>query len=173
MSLPTSSGSFFAPCHLDFCTCTRREKIMKAVVFHGIGDIRLEDVPEPKIKEPHNAIVRITASAICGTDLHMVRGTLPGMVPGTVLGHEGVGVVEAVGTAVRDLKAGDRVVIPSTVCCGHCSYCRAGYTSQCDNANPNGKQAGTAFFGGPGTTGPINGLQAEFARVPLADATLI
>lgn len=146
---------------------------MKAVVFHGLGDIRLETVPDPKVEQPTDAVVRLTASAICGTDLHMVRGTLPGMIPGTILGHEGVGVVEAVGSAVRDLKVGDRIVVPSTICCGSCSYCRAGYTSQCDNANPNGKQAGTAFFGGPKTTGPINGLQAEFARVPLADPTLI
>jgi threonine dehydrogenase-like Zn-dependent dehydrogenase len=146
---------------------------MKAVVFHGVGDIRLDDVPEPSIDKPTDAIVRLTASAICGTDLHMVRGTLPGMVPGTILGHEGVGVVEAVGAEVRDIKVGDRVVIPSTVCCGHCPYCDAGYTSQCDNANPNGKQAGTAFYGGPKTTGPIPGLQAEFARTPLADANLI
>jgi threonine dehydrogenase-like Zn-dependent dehydrogenase len=103
----------------------------------------------------------------------MIRGTMPGMVPGTILGHEGVGVVQEVGSEVRDIKVGDRVVIPSTINCGHCAYCAAGYTSQCDNANPNGKQAGTAFFGGPATTGPINGLQAEYARVPLADATLI
>ena len=94
---------------------------MKAVVFHGIGDIRLDDVPEPKIEEPTDAIVRLTASAICGTDLHMVRGTMPGMEPGTILGHEGVGVVEEVGTAVRNFKVGDRVVIPSTISCGHCS----------------------------------------------------
>lgn len=146
---------------------------MKAVVFHGLGDIRLDEVSEPKIKEPSDAIVRVTASAICGTDLHMVRGTMPGMKPGTILGHEAVGVVEEIGSAVTTLKRGDRVVVPSTLCCGHCSYCRAGYTSQCDNANPNGPQAGTAFFGGPMTTGPIDGLQAEFARVPLADANLV
>jgi len=146
---------------------------MKAVVFHDVGDIRLEDAPEPGIEHPTDAIVRLTASAICGTDLHMVRGTLPGMAAGTILGHEGVGVVEEVGAGVRDFKVGDRVVVPSTICCGHCSYCKDGYQSQCDNANPNGKQAGTAFFGGPKSTGPINGLQAEFARIPLADPTLI
>jgi threonine dehydrogenase-like Zn-dependent dehydrogenase len=112
-------------------------------------------------------------SAICGTDLHIVRGTMPDMVPGTVLGHEGVGVVEAVGEDVRAFVPGDRVVIPSTICCGICSYCRAGYTSQCDNANPNGPAAGTSFFGGPRSTGPINGLQATFARVPYAAANLI
>ena len=146
---------------------------MKAVVFHGIGDIRLDDVPEPKIEQPTDAIVRLTASAICGTDLHMVRGTMPGMEAGTILGHEGVGIIEEVGSSVRNFKVGDRVVVPSTICCGHCSYCTSGYQSQCDNANPNGKQAGTAFFGGPKTTGPLNGLQAEFARVPLADPSLV
>ncbi len=146
---------------------------MKAVVFHGIGDIRLDDVPEPKIEQPTDAIVRLTASAICGTDLHMVRGTMPGMEAGTILGHEGVGIIEEVGSSAGDFKVGDRVVVPSTLCCGHCSYCARGYQSQCDNANPNGKQAGTAFFGGPKTTGPINGLQAEFARVPLADPSLV
>src|SRR3954466_15948240 len=100
---------------------------MKAVVFHGIGDIRLDDVPEPKIQAPTDAIVRLTASAICGTDLHMIRGTFSGMKPGTILGHEGVGVVEEVGRDVRNLNVGDRVVICSTIGCGFCSYCREGY----------------------------------------------
>jgi len=146
---------------------------MKAVVFHGVGDIRLDSVKEPKLKDATDAIVRITASAICGTDLHMVRGTLPGMKSGTILGHEGVGVVEEVGRDVTSVKPGDRVVIPSTIACGRCPYCLAGSYAQCDNANPNGPRAGTAFFGGPATTGPINGLQAEFARVPLAGPTLV
>jgi threonine dehydrogenase-like Zn-dependent dehydrogenase len=146
---------------------------MKAVVFRGVGDIRLEDVSEPGLHEPTDAIVRITASAICGTDLHLVRGTVPGMKPGTVLGHEAVGVVEQVGIQVRNLKVGDRVVVPSTIACGYCSYCRAGYHSQCDNANPNGPQAGTAFFGGPSTSGPFHGLQAEKARIPFAHVGLV
>jgi len=146
---------------------------MKAVVFHGVGDIRLEDVPEPRLEQPTDAIVRLTASAICGTDLHMVRGTMPGMKPGTILGHEGVGVVEALGKEVRNLEVGDRVVIPSTIACGWCSYCRSGYYSQCDHANPNGPQAGTAFFGGPTETGPFQGLQAEFARIPFANVGLV
>lgn len=146
---------------------------MKAVVFHGIGDIRVDDVPEPRIEAPTDAIVRLTASAICGTDLHMVRGTLAGMKPGTILGHEGVGVVTELGSEVRNLKPGDRVVIPSTIACGGCSYCRAGYHAQCDVANPNGPQAGTAFFGGPVTTGPFHGLQAEYARVPYAHVGLV
>ena len=85
---------------------------MKAVVFHDIGDIRLEDVPEPKIEQDSDAIVRITTSAICGTDLHFVRGTFSGMQQGTILGHEAVGVVEQIGSNVRNISVGDRVVIP-------------------------------------------------------------
>lgn len=145
---------------------------MKAVVFHGIGDIRLDNVPEPKIQEPEDAIVRLTASAICGTDLHMVRGTLFPMKPGTILGHEGVGIVEEVGPKVRNFKPGDRVVIGSTIGCGSCSFCRHGHYSQCDRANPKGPEAGTAFFGGPENTGPFNGLQAQFARIPFAHTNL-
>ncbi|WEY41870.1 zinc-dependent alcohol dehydrogenase [Paraburkholderia sp. SUR17] len=146
---------------------------MKAVVFHGIGDIRLDTVPDPGMQQPTDAIVRLTSSAICGTDLHMVRGTFSGMQPGTILGHEGVGIVEEVGSGARNLRRGDRVLIPSTISCGYCSYCRSGYTAQCDNANPNGRLAGTAFFGGPKTTGPFQGLQAQYARTPLAHASLI
>jgi threonine dehydrogenase-like Zn-dependent dehydrogenase len=146
---------------------------MKAVVFHGAGDIRLEDVAEPRIEAPTDAIVKLTASAICGTDLHMIRGTFTGMKPGTVLGHEGVGIVEALGDDVRNLEIGDRVLIPSTIACGTCSYCRAGYHAQCDNANPHGKEAGTAFFGGPEGSGPFHGLQAEKARIPFAHVGLV
>jgi threonine dehydrogenase-like Zn-dependent dehydrogenase len=141
---------------------------MQAVVFHAVGDIRLEDVAEPKIQQQSDAIVRITASAICGTDLHMVRGTMSGMEPGTILGHEAVAMVEEVGSDVRNLRPGDRVVVPSTIGCGTCSYCRAGYYAQCDRANPNGPDAGTCFFGGPKQTGPVDGLQAEYARIPFA-----
>lgn len=146
---------------------------MKAVVFHDIGDIRLDDVPEPQIKNPTDAIVEITASAICGTDLHFVRGTVPGMKPGTILGHEAVGLVSEVGKGVRNFRPGDRVVVPSTIGCGYCSYCRDGYFAQCDNSNPNGRHAGTAFFGGPAASGPIDGLQAEYARIPFANVGLV
>ncbi len=146
---------------------------MKAVVFHDIGDIRLEDVAEPRLQEPTDAIVRLTASAICGTDLHFVRGSVGGMRPGTILGHEGVGIVEALGDEVRNLQVGDRVVIPSTIACGNCVYCRAGYYAQCDVANPGGSQAGTAFFGGPRANGGFHGLQAEKARIPYANIGLI
>ena len=146
---------------------------MKAVVFHDVGDIRLDEVADPKIEQPGDAIVRLTASAICGTDLHMVRGTMTGMKAGTILGHEGVGIIEELGSDVRNLNVGDRVVIPSTIACGYCSYCRDGYYSQCDNSNPNGPESGTAFFGGPESSGPFHGLQAERARVPFAAAGLV
>jgi threonine dehydrogenase-like Zn-dependent dehydrogenase len=137
---------------------------MKAVVWHDVGDIRVEDVEEPTLQQPTDAIVRLVASAICGTDLHMIRGSMIGMRPGTILGHEGVGIVEQVGKDVRNLSPGDRVVIPSTIGCGFCSYCRDGYTAQCDVVNP----PGTAFYGGPNTAGSFQGLQADKARIPYA-----
>lgn len=146
---------------------------MKAVVFHDVGDIRLEEVADPVLHEPTDAIIRLTASAICGTDLHFVRGSISGMRKGTILGHEGVGVVETLGTDVRNLKVGDRVIVASTIACGNCSYCRAGYYAQCDTANPQGPQAGTAFFGGPEANGSFDGLQAEKARIPHANIGLI
>ncbi|HEX8870363.1 MAG TPA: alcohol dehydrogenase catalytic domain-containing protein, partial [Lentzea sp.] len=98
---------------------------------------------------------------------------MPDMAEGTVLGHEAVGVVEEVGDSVRGFTPGDRVVVTSTIGCGTCSYCRAGYFAQCDTANPNGPAAGTCFFGGPKSTGPVNGLQAERARIPHAMTTLV
>jgi threonine dehydrogenase-like Zn-dependent dehydrogenase len=146
---------------------------MKAVVWHGVGKIALDEVPDPVRSDPADAIVRITGSAICGTDLHFVRGTMPGMRAGTILGHEAVGVVEEVGPQVRNFSPGDRVVIPSTIGCGRCAYCRAGYFAQCDVANPNGGDAGTSFYGGPESTGPFDGLQAEYARVPFAHTNLV
>ena len=146
---------------------------MKAVVFHGIGDIRLDTVRDPKLEKPTDALIRITASAICGTDLHFIRGTLSGMKAGTILGHEAVGIVEEVGKDVRNFRPGDRVVVPSTISCGYCAYCRAGYQAQCDVANPNGPRAGTAFYGGGEAGGSFAGLQAEYARIAFAPANLV
>lgn len=146
---------------------------MKAVVFHGVGDVRLENVPEPKIQKPDDAIVRITSSAICGTDLHFIRGTMSGMKKGRILGHEAVGIVEEVGRHVRNLQRGDRVVVPSTVGCGSCNYCRAGYYAQCNRANPAGPLGGTVFYGGPEEAGGLNGLQAEYAVTPYAATNLV
>jgi threonine dehydrogenase-like Zn-dependent dehydrogenase len=146
---------------------------MKAVVFHGVGDVRLEQVSEPKIKDANDAIVRITSSAICGTDLHFIRGTMGGMKNGRIIGHEAVGIVEETGPAVRNFRKGDRVIIPSTVGCGSCNYCRAGFYAQCDRINPAGKLGGTVFFGGPEDSGGLDGLQAEYARVPYAATNLV
>src|SRR5579884_1767553 len=146
---------------------------MKAVVFRGIGDIVLENVPEPSLQKSSDAIVRITSSAICGTDLHFIRGTIPGVKKGRILGHEAVGIVEQIGDGVRNFREGDRVVVGSTVGCGYCSYCRAGYFAKCDNANPAGNRAGTVFFGGPEEAGGLDGLQAEYARIPFANAVLL
>jgi threonine dehydrogenase-like Zn-dependent dehydrogenase len=146
---------------------------MKALVFHDIGDIRLDDVKEPKIENKNDALVRITTSAICGTDLHFVRGTVGPMKKGTILGHEAVGVVEEIGKNIRNLNKGDRVIVPSTVACGYCRLCQKGFFSQCEVANPNGPEAGTAFFGGPKDSGPLQGCQAEFVRVPFANHNLV
>lgn len=146
---------------------------MKAIVWHGVGDIRLDDVKAPEIEDATDVVVKLTASAICGTDLHLIRGTVPGMVKGTILGHEGVGIITELGKEVRNFNPGDRVIIPSTIGCGTCSYCRSGYSSQCDNANPNGKHAGTAFFGGPADAGKFHGMQAEAVRVPYGNVNLV
>ncbi len=152
---------------------------MKAVVFNGVGDICLKEVADPVIKDQKDVIVRITRSAICGTDLHMIRGTMPYMKGtsllhnGTILGHEGVGVVETVGAEVKDFAVGDRVIIPSTIGCGECHYCKHELYSQCDVANPNGPEWGTTFFGSPWPAGGFDGMQAEKVRVPFADAMLV
>lgn len=146
---------------------------MKAVVWRGIGDIGVDEVPDPMVQDPMDAVLRVTTAAICGTDLHFVRGTMTGMQPGTVLGHEAVGIIESVGSGIRNLSPGDRVVVGSTLSCGYCSYCRSGTYSQCDNANPGGRTAGTAFFGGPEAAGGFDGFQAEFARVPFANVIAV
>jgi threonine dehydrogenase-like Zn-dependent dehydrogenase len=146
---------------------------MKAVVFHGVGDIRIDDVAEPEIEAATDALIEVRASAICGTDLHLVRGTVPGMRPGTILGHEAVGVVTEVGAGVHNLSRGDRVVVASTIGCGSCSYCREGYFAQCDHSNPHGRRAGPTLFGGPRSSGSIPGLQAERARIPFANVGLV
>jgi threonine dehydrogenase-like Zn-dependent dehydrogenase len=146
---------------------------MKAVVFHGVGDIRLEDVPAPTITQSTDAILKVTACAICGTDLHFVRGSVSGMKPGTILGHEAVGIVQEVGREVLNFSVGDRVVVSPTLACGNCSYCRDGYFAQCDFANPQGRRAGSAFLGGPQASGGFDGVQAEFARIPFANIGLV
>ena len=137
---------------------------MKAVVYEGPNNVNVKDVPMPKIEHPRDAIIRMTSSAICGSDLHMYDGHTE-MTPGNILGHEPMGVVEEVGSAVRLIKKGDRVVMPFNVACGDCINCIRGYTNACLTLNP--EFAGAAY--GYVLLGPHMGAQAEYLKVPYAD----
>jgi threonine dehydrogenase-like Zn-dependent dehydrogenase len=139
---------------------------MKAVVYHGPHDVKVEDVQKPSIQDPQDVILKVTLATLCGTDLHPYRGSLPGFQDGTILGHEFVGVVDEVGEKVKNLLPGDRVLVPSTIACGYCAYCTEGLYAQCENANP--VTHSTAYFGGPKEAGGFQGGQAEFVRVPFA-----
>ena len=139
---------------------------MQAIVYRGKNRLRVEDVADPRIKDPRDAIVRVALTTICGTDIHLVNGNLPGMKNGRILGHECVGIVEEVGDDVRGLEKGDRVVCLSTVACGICRACTAGHTSHCEQT-PVGPS--TCFFGGPEEAGGLDGMQADLVRVPFAD----
>jgi threonine dehydrogenase-like Zn-dependent dehydrogenase len=147
--------------------------IMKALVFHEVGDIRLDNIADPIIENQFDVIVEITTSAICGTDLHFIRGTVGPMKSGTVLGHEAVGIVSEIGKGITNFKVGDRVIIPSTIACGACDMCHQSNFSQCNKANPKGPESGTAFFGGPVASGSFHGCQAEFVRVPFGNHNLV
>ena len=114
---------------------------MKALCWHGTGDVRCDTVPDPEIWVPRDAIVRITSTAICGSDLHLYDGYMPTMENGDILGHEPMGIVEEVGSGVGNLKAGDRVVIPFTISCGSCWFCQHKLYSCCDTSNPNAEMA--------------------------------
>jgi Threonine dehydrogenase and related Zn-dependent dehydrogenases len=142
---------------------------MKAVTYQGIKNVAVKDVPDPKIVKPDDAIVRLTTTAICGSDLHLLHGMIPNLHEDYVIGHEPMGIVEEVGPEVTKLKKGDRVIIPFTIACGECYYCRNRLESQCDNSNENGEMG--AYFGYSGTTGGYPGGQAEFLRVPYANFT--
>src|SRR5947207_839098 len=109
---------------------------MKAVCWHGTKDVRVESIPDPRILNPRDAIIQVTTTAICGSDLHLYDGYIPLMKTGDILGHEFMGVVVEVGPAVRNLKPGDRVVVPFTIACGKCFFCREQLWSLCDNSNP-------------------------------------
>jgi threonine dehydrogenase-like Zn-dependent dehydrogenase len=153
---------------------------MKALCWHGTYDIRCDDVPEPIIQNSRDAIVRVTSCAICGSDLHLYDGYIPAMVPGDIMGHEFMGEVMEVGSSVKNLKVGDRVVVPFTICCGECDQCRRGYFSVCERTNRKRDLADKAFghttaglFGYSHLTGGYPGGQAEFVRVPYADVAPI
>jgi alcohol dehydrogenase len=144
-----SSGAWFV-----FC-----ETVMQALVYNGPGKKSLEDRPKPKLQMPTDAVVKLTRTTICGTDLHILKGDVPTCRPGTVLGHEGVGVIDAVGSGVVSFKPGDRVLISCISACGRCEACRKGMTSHCST-------------GGWILGNSIDGTQAEFVRIPHADTSL-
>ncbi|PZD96363.1 glutathione-dependent formaldehyde dehydrogenase [Paenibacillus sambharensis] len=140
---------------------------MKAVTYQGIKQIKVEDVPSPSIIQPDDLIVRVTSSAVCGSDLHLYHGMIPGLSKGYVIGHEPMGIVEETGPAVTKVKKGDRVVIPFNVACGQCFYCKHELESQCDNANPNGETGG--YLGYSDMFGGYPGGQAQYLRVPFGN----
>jgi threonine dehydrogenase-like Zn-dependent dehydrogenase len=141
---------------------------MKAVTFHGRRDVRVDNVPDPTIEQPTDAIVRITSSGICGSDLHLYEVLAPFMGQGDILGHEPMGIVEAVGSEVTQIKAGDRVVIPFNISCGHCYMCDQRLYSQCETTQVTAQRKGAALFGYTKLYGEVPGGQAEFLRVPQA-----
>ncbi|SFJ24358.1 zinc-dependent alcohol dehydrogenase [Brevibacillus centrosporus] len=142
---------------------------MKAVTYQGIKNIAVKEVPDPKIEKPDDMIVKLTSTAICGSDLHLIHGMIPNLQQDYIIGHEPMGIVEEVGPGVTKLKKGDRVIIPFNIACGECFYCKNQLESQCDNSNQNGDMG--AYFGYSGTTGGYPGGQAEYLRVPFANFT--
>lgn len=142
---------------------------MKAVTYQGIKNVTVKEVPAPKIEKPDDMIVKITSTAICGSDLHLIHGMIPNLEEDYIIGHEPMGIVEEVGPEVTHLKKGDRVIIPFTIACGECFYCKNHLESQCDNANEHGDMG--AYFGYSGNTGGYPGGQAEYLRVPYANFT--
>lgn len=140
---------------------------MKALVYEGIKDVQVKNVGEPEIQNDDDIIIKVTATSICGSDLHLIHGMIPDMPKGFILGHEAMGIVEEAGKGVNKVRKGDRVIIPFPVSCGNCWYCSHGLWSQCDNSNPNG-EAG-AFLGYSNTFGGYDGGQAEYLRVPYAN----
>jgi threonine dehydrogenase-like Zn-dependent dehydrogenase len=146
---------------------------MKAVTWHGKRDVRVDTVPDPEIEESTDAVVRITSSGICGSDLHLYEVLTPFMSPGDVLGHEPMGIVEEVGSEVTSIKAGDRVVVPFQISCGHCYMCDQELYTQCETTQVREHGMGAALFGYTKLYGEVPGGQAELLRVPLADNTTI
>src|ERR1700726_1076259 len=149
---------------------------MKAVCWYGKKDVRVESVTDPKILNPRDAIVKITLTAICGSDLHLYNGYIPTMQEGDILGHEFMGEVVEVGKEITNLKKGDRVVVPFPIACGRCFFCQRSVFSLCDNSNPNAALAegvygftGAGLFGYSHLYGGYAGGQAQYARVPFAD----
>ncbi|MER5830610.1 zinc-dependent alcohol dehydrogenase [Streptomyces sp. NPDC002130] len=141
---------------------------MRAVTWQGKRDVRVENVPDPTIQEPTDAIIRITSTGLCGSDLHLYEVLTPFMTPGDILGHEPMGIVEEVGAGVQDLQVGDRVVVPFQIACGNCWMCLTGLPTQCETTQVQGEGMGAALFGYTRLYGSVPGAQAEYLRVPQA-----
>jgi threonine dehydrogenase-like Zn-dependent dehydrogenase len=142
---------------------------VKAVTWQGVHDMRVIDVPDPRVEEPTDAIIKVTSTGLCGSDLHLYETLAPFMEPGDVVGHEPMGIVEEVGSAVTDLRVGDRVVVPFNVCCGSCWMCDRKLYSQCETTQNREHGTGASFFGYSKLYGQVPGGQAEYLRVPFAD----
>ena len=140
---------------------------MKALVYEGIKNVQVAQVKDPKLQKADDIIVKVTSTAICGSDLHLIHGMVPNMKKGFILGHETMGIVEEAGPEVTKVKKGDRVIIPFPIACGHCWYCEHNLFSQCDNSNEHGEIG--AIFGYSDTYGGYDGGQAEYLRVPYAN----
>jgi threonine dehydrogenase-like Zn-dependent dehydrogenase len=146
---------------------------MKALTWHGKRDVRVDNVPDPTIQEPTDAIIRITTTAICGSDLHLYEVLDPFLNAGDILGHEPIGIVEEVGPEVTNLQPGDRMVIPFQISCGHCFTCEEGLQTQCETTQVRDQGMGAALFGYTELYGEVPGAQAEYLRVPQAQYTHI
>jgi len=142
---------------------------VKAVTWQGVHDMRVIDVPDPRVEEPTDAIIKVTSTGLCGSDLHLYETLAPFMEPGDVVGHEPMGIVEEVGSGVTDLRVGDRVVVPFNVCCGSCWMCDRKLYSQCETTQNREHGTGASFFGYSKLYGQVPGGQAEYLRVPFAD----
>ncbi|USQ76253.1 zinc-dependent alcohol dehydrogenase [Ornithinimicrobium cryptoxanthini] len=142
---------------------------MKALTWQGLGDVRIDEVADPVIKDPTDCIVRVTSTAICGSDLHLYNVLAPYLQPGDILGHEFMGIVEEVGPEVGNLRAGDRVVVPFNISCGRCWMCSRGLFAQCETTQVRDQNKGAALFGYTSLYGSVPGGQAELVRVPHAD----
>jgi threonine dehydrogenase-like Zn-dependent dehydrogenase len=141
---------------------------MKALTWQGKRDVRVEEVPDPRIESPTDAIIKVTSTAICGSDLHLYKVLGPYLTPGDVLGHEPMGIVEEVGSEVSHIKPGDRVVIPFNISCGHCWMCERGFYAQCETTQVREQGKGASLFGYTSLYGAVPGGQAEYLRVPQA-----
>ena len=141
---------------------------MKALTWQGSEDVQITDVPDPKIEEPTDAIIKVTSTGLCGSDLHLYTVLGAFIDPGDVLGHEPMGIVEEVGSEVEDIQAGDRVVIPFNISCGHCWMCERQYFAQCETTQNRDQEKGASLFGYTKMYGQVPGGQAEYLRVPQA-----